>query len=142
MASAADIPLNQHLGITYQEDAQCLRLPDEARVRNYFGSVSFCAQFALAEAASAQYLFDRLGMDLSTDLPTLRNASTKFLKPTGGTSTVGLVSLQHTCEEFQEALRSRRKIITKVVVEVISETGVKALESEFTWLVLRHSEKS
>ena len=62
MSSVADIPLNRYLGIVYQEDSQSLSLLDDARIHNYFGSVSFCAQFALAEAASAQYLFDRLGL--------------------------------------------------------------------------------
>ena len=139
MSSVADIPLNRYLGIVYQEDSQSLSLLDDARIHNYFGSVSFCAQFALAEAASAQYLFDRLGMDLATDMPTLRSAVTKFFKPTEGLSTAEPISLQHTFDEFQQILDSRRKIITSVVVEVVSEAGVKALEAEFTWLVLRRS---
>lgn len=137
MGSVADIPVNKHLGITYQEGAQSLHLPDDCRIRNYFGDVSFCAQFALAEAASAQYLFDRLGMDLKTDMPTLRGAIAKFFKPTKGSSSVRLISLEHSFEEFQQILDSRCKIITTVTVAVFSETGVRALEGEFTWLVLR-----
>ena len=139
MSSVADIPLNKHLGITYQEDSQDLSLPDNPRIHNYFGGVSFCAQFALAEAASAQCLFNRFGMDLAADLPTLRSAVTKFFKPTEGLSTAEPISLQHTFDEFQQILDSRRKIITSVVVEVVSEAGMKALEGEFTWLVLRQS---
>lgn len=137
MSSVADIPINKHLGITYREGTQSLHLPDDCRIRNYFGSVSFCAQFALAEAASAQYLFDRLGMDLETDIPTLRSAVTKFHKPTEGESVAKLISLEHLFGEFQRILDDRRKIVTTAHVMVVSEAGVKALEAEFTWLVLR-----
>jgi len=137
MGSVADIPFNKYLGITFDEDARSLALPDGEPVRNYFGSVSFCAQFALAESASAQYLFDRLGMELARDMPTLRTASVKFSRPTEGESTARLVSLQHTAGEFQRILDSKGKIVTSVTVAVLSDSGVKALEGEFTWLVLR-----
>lgn len=140
MSSVADIPFNRHLGITYDESTQRLCFPDTSSVRNYFGSVSFCAQFALAEAASAQYLFDQLGMALSTDLPTLRNADIKFTRPTTGESGCELLSMQHTTDEFQNILKTKGKILTSVTVAVVSEKGVKALEGEFTWLILRSKE--
>jgi len=140
MGSVADIPFNRHLGITYDENTQRLHLPDNESARNYFGSVSFCAQFALAEAASAQFLFDRLGMDLSTDLPTLRNAGIRFARPTAGKSSCELLSMQHTPDEFKKILDAKGKILTALSVAVVSENGVKALEGEFTWLILRSKE--
>ena len=137
MGSVADIPFNRHLGITYDERTQRLRLPDASTMRNHFGTVSFCAQFALAEAASAQYLFDRFGMDLSTDLPTLRNAAIRFTRPTTGESSCELLSMQHTLEEFRSMLDTKGKILTAVTVAVVAENGAKALEGTFTWLILR-----
>ncbi|ASQ91414.1 hypothetical protein CHL67_11215 [Prosthecochloris sp. GSB1] len=107
MGSVADIPFNRHLDIGYDEETGHLRLPDVPAMRNHFGTVSFCAQFALAEAASAQYLFDRLGMNLSTDLPTLR-----FTRPTTGESSCELLSMRHAPEEFRSVVDKKGKILT------------------------------
>lgn len=137
MTSVADIPINQHLGMRYDARTGSLSLPDVDATRNHFGQVSFCAQFTLAEAASAQYLFDRLGMNLEADIPTLRNSTSRFHKPTNGVSVCNLVSLEHDKEAFQALLSDKGKILTKVKVEVLSEEGVKALTGEFQWLVLR-----
>ena len=137
MASVADIPINQHLGILFDEQKEGLTLPDVERTRNHFGQVSFCAQFTLAEAASAQYLFDRLGMNLEQDLPTLRHSTTKFHKTTHGSSACNLISLEHTKSEFQEVLGKKGKILTTVTVEVVSENDIRALTGSFQWLVLR-----
>lgn len=82
----------------------------------------------------------QFGMDLSTDLPTLRSATVKFTKLTTGKSGCELVSLQHTHEVFQSILKTKGKILTTVTVAVVSEKGMKALEGIFTWLILRSKE--
>ena len=137
MGSVAEVPINQLLGINYDENAKAVLLPDRDKVHNFFGQISFCAQFALAEAASAQYLFDQLELTLETDIPTLRNATTKFYKPASGGSSCNLVSLEHSREQFQEVLNSKRKILTSVKVEVVSAESDKALVANFQWLILR-----
>ena len=137
MSSVADIPINQHLGMLYDENTHSLSLPDTEATKNHFGQVSFCAQFTLAESASAQYLFENLEMNLERDLPTLRNAKTKFHKTTNGNSLTNLISIEHTKEEFQHLLNSKGKLLTTVNVEVISEAGVKAVTGSFQWLILR-----
>lgn len=137
MSSVADIPLNQFLGVSYDKASRTVSLPGKPEINNYFGQTSFCAQFALAEAASAQYLFDLYGMSLETDMPTLRHATTKFFKPTSGESICNLVSLVHTPEAFQSTLDVKGKILTSVKVEVVSSGGVKSLVADFQWLVLR-----
>ena len=138
MGNVENIPINRYLGIKYHESSQNLSLPDNLNIHNYFGDISFCAQFTLAEAASAQYLFDKLGMKLSKEMPTLRNAKIKFHKPTKGESLCNLISLQHTFDEFQNILHRRGKILTRIDVEVVSETKVKALECSFVWLIIRY----
>lgn len=137
MSSVVDIPINHYLGMSYDKHTKSLSLPDSEITKNYFGQVSFCAQFTLAESASAQYLFEELEMNLEQDLPTLRKATTKFHKPTNGSSLCNLVSIKHTKDEFQNLLSSKGKILTTVKVEVISESGIKALTSSFQWLILR-----
>ncbi len=141
MSSVADIPINQHLGISYDEQTKSLSLPDRDIVKNHFGQVSFCAQFTLAEAASAQFMFEQLGMNLEQDIPTLRNANTKFFTPTDGNSTCNLISLEHSKEQFQNILNQKGKISTSVQVEVVSSEGTRSLVGVFQWLVLRKKEK-
>jgi hypothetical protein len=137
MSSVVDIPINNHLGMSYDKHTKSLSLPDNEITKNHFGQVSFCAQFTLAESASAQYLFEELEMNLEQDLPTLRNATTKFHKPTNGNSLCNLVSIDHTKDEFQNILNSKGKILITVKIEVISESGIKALTGSFQWLILR-----
>jgi hypothetical protein len=141
MSSIAEIPINQHLGMSYNENTKTLYLPDTSATKNHFGQVSFCAQFTLAESASAQYLFEKQGMSLKKDLPTLRNATTKFHKPTTGNSICNLISFEHSKEEFQTLLNNKGKILTTVKVEVISENGTKALTGSFEWLILRKQKR-
>jgi hypothetical protein len=137
MSSVAEIPINHHLGMSYNENTKTLSLPDTDVTKNHFGQVSFCAQFTLAESASAQYLFEKQGMSLEKDIPTLRNATTKFHKTTNGNSLCNLISLEHSKEEFQTLLNNKGKILTTVKVEVVSEDGTKALTGSFQWLILR-----
>ena len=139
MAEVTLIPINHHLGMSYDQESGILRLPEVDQTRNHFGQVSFCAQFTLAESASAQFMFDQLGMDIEQDIPTLRTATTKFHKPTNGNSICNLVSLEHDQNEFQDILTRKGKIITNVKVEVVSEEGVKALSGSFKWLVIRET---
>lgn len=137
MSSIADIPINQHIGISYDNKSQQLSLADKPFVRNHFSQVSFCAQFTLAESASAQFMHDELGLDLERDIPTLRKAESKFYKPTNGSSICQLISTEHSREQFQDLLNSKGKISTTLKVAVVSEKGVKALVCSFQWLVLR-----
>jgi len=137
MSSVAEIPINHHLGMSYNENTNSLYLPDTDVTKNNFGQVSFCAQFTLAESASAQFLFEKLGMNLEQDLPTLRKATTKFHKATNGNSLCNLISLEHTKNEFQTLLNNKGKILTTINVEVVSENNIKALTGSFQWLILR-----
>ena len=141
MNTVADIPINKHLGISYDEQAKKLSLPDTDKTQNHFGQVSFCAQFTLAEAASAQFMFEHLGVNLEQDIPTLRNANTKFFKPTNGNSTCNLISLEHSKDEFQNILNQKGKVSTSVQVEVVSSEGTRSLVGNFQWLVLRRKNK-
>jgi hypothetical protein len=139
MSSVADIPINNYLGMKYDDEKKELHLPEKTEIMNHFGQVSFCAQFTLAEASSAQALFDELGLNLSTEIPTLRKSNTKFHKPINGKSVCNLVSLEHTRDEFQDLLLKKSKVMTNIEVEVVSEKGVKALTGSFQWLVIRKS---
>lgn len=141
MISVADIPINKHLGISYDEQTNRLSLPDTDKAKNHFGQVSFCAQFTLAEAASAQFMFEQLEMNLEQDIPTLRTTNTKFYKPINGQSTCNLISLEHSKEQFQDLLNRKGKISTSVQVEVVSSEGIRSLVGSFQWLVLRKQEK-
>ncbi len=138
MGRVADIPINILLGIVYDKETSTVRLGDSAAVQNHFGQTSFCAQFALAEAASGQFLFDELDMQLETDMPTLRNATTRFFKPTLDECVCNLVSLAHSREQFQSLLNTKGKLSTSLKVEVVTAEGVKSLVAEFQWLVLRN----
>ncbi|MBC7979356.1 MAG: hypothetical protein H7Y36_02210 [Armatimonadetes bacterium] len=142
MKSVCCIPINEHLGLSYDDADSCLIMPHTRKVSNYWGDVSFCAQFTLAESASAQFLIDALGMDPDCDLPTLRKAEIKFFKPTRGESRSHIVDSTCSRDQFQQALSERGKVSLTVVAEVRSEVGEKSVSSSFSWLVLRNRQKT
>lgn len=141
MASVSDIPINKHLGITYVETTKRLVLDHDPKIGNYFGTTSFCAQFVLAEAASAQYMHDHLGLELSEAIPSLRQSETQYFKPTAGKSFSKLLSISCSQEQFQKRMREKGRISVKVAVAILSETEETALKSTFSWLIIRHKNK-
>jgi len=68
----SSIPFNRFLGL--RADGAILTLPADANYLNHLGTVHASAQFALAEAASGQWLLGRFGAEAAGNLAVVRHA--------------------------------------------------------------------
>ena len=73
------IPFNRFLGL--RADGGVLTLPADPNYQNHLGTMHAGAQFALAEAASGQWLLSRFGAEAASNLAVVRHADVKFRRP-------------------------------------------------------------
>jgi acyl-coenzyme A thioesterase PaaI-like protein len=81
-----DLAINRLLGIRLASgDADhVVELCGTSALQNHLGTLHAVAQFALAEAASGEYLLSRLGPDYARVVGLLRRAEIKFSRPATG----------------------------------------------------------
>jgi acyl-coenzyme A thioesterase PaaI-like protein len=133
--NVADIPFNRFLGLRKEESA--LTLPADARYDNHIGTVHASAQFALAEAASGQWLLDTFGDESAAYLAVVRKAEAKYRRPaTGGLSAKAEVAAQET-ERFRDTLARRGRAVIEVRVQVVGADNAVTLEATFEWFAQR-----
>src|SRR5579864_3697668 len=80
------IPFNQLLGIkrAQRDPPYLLELDDRESYANHIGTVHACAQLALAEASSAEYLLRTFKDDGQDAVAVVRTVQAKFRKPLKG----------------------------------------------------------
>jgi acyl-coenzyme A thioesterase PaaI-like protein len=81
-----DLPINHLLGIRLAPvgSEHILELPDAPLLRNHLGTIHVTAQFALAEAASGEFLLAALGPRQDEVVGVLRRAEIKCSRPANG----------------------------------------------------------
>jgi len=81
-----DLPINQMLGIrlALAGSEHVLELPAAPLFANHLGSIHVTAQFALAEAASGEFLLEALGVRQIEVVGILRRAEIKCSRPANG----------------------------------------------------------
>jgi acyl-coenzyme A thioesterase PaaI-like protein len=85
LESVVTLPFNQHIGIQKSETSDgLLELPAGNQFLNHIGTVHACAQLALAEACSGEFLLQSLSGQLVGILPVVRRVEAKFRKPANG----------------------------------------------------------
>ena len=127
------LPFNRTLGLN--RDDQGVTLAESAANLNHLNTVHASAQFALAEAASGQYLIDTFPGLAEGALAVVRTFAGKFRNAARG----GLHSLASASEEerrkFAEALATRHRALLKISVEVTDAAGNVTLNAAFDWFV-------
>jgi len=134
----AAIPFNQFLGLRAGEHA--LTLPADAKYLNHLGTVHASAQFALAEAASGQWLGDRFGEAVAQHAAVVRHADVKFRRPASGELTTRASASAGEAERFLETVASRGRATIEVRVQVLDANGTATLDSAFEWFAQRISQ--
>src|ERR1041385_6717198 len=81
-----DLAINKALGMQLAMGSDHLiEMPETPLLLNHVGTVHASAQFALAEAASGEFLLAPLGEQQSQVFAVLRTSEVKFRKPAQGT---------------------------------------------------------
>lgn len=129
------IPFNRFLGL--RAGGTALTLPADPKYLNHLGTVHASAQFALAEAASGQWLLERFGEAAADYMAVVRHADIKFRRPATGELTARADATPEEAERFIETLTRRGRAAIEVRVEVLGADGSATLESSFEWFAQR-----
>jgi acyl-coenzyme A thioesterase PaaI-like protein len=133
--NVTDIPFNRFLGL--RSDGCVLSLPADAKYVNHLGTVHAAAQFALAEAASGQWLLGRFGDAASDYLAVVRHADVKYRRPASGELTARADVPPEEAEQFRETLERRGRASIEVRVQVLGGDQATTLEATFEWFAQR-----
>lgn len=138
--NVADIPFNRFLGLRSVNSV--LMLPADAKYDNHIGTVHASAQFALAEAASGQWLLDTFGGEAANYLAVVRRVEVKYRRPaTGGLSAKTEVAAGEA-ERFRDTLARRGRAAIEVRVQVGGADNDVTLEATFEWFAQRTGESA
>ena len=129
------IPFNRFLGL--RANGAALTLPADPKYHNHLGTVHAGAQFALAEAASGQWLLDHFGEKAADYAAVVRHADAKFRRPAMGELTAQAGASPEEAERFLETLTRRGRAAIEVRVQVLGADGSATLESAFEWFAQR-----
>lgn len=129
------IPFNRFLGL--QAGGAALTLPADPNYLNHLGTVHASAQFALAEAASGQWLLNRFDKAASDCLAVVRHADVKFRRPAVGELMAKADAPPEEAERFLEMLTRRGRAAIEVRVQVLGADEKATLEATFEWFAQR-----
>ena len=129
------IPFNRFLGL--RADGAILTLPADPNYQNHLGTVHAGAQFALAEAASGQWLLTRFGAEAAGNLAVVRHADVKFRRPATGELTAQAEVAPDEAERFLDTLTRRGRAAIEVRVRLLDAEGSVTLEASFEWFAQR-----
>jgi acyl-coenzyme A thioesterase PaaI-like protein len=129
------IPFNRFLGL--RADGAILTLPAGPNYENHLGTVHAGAQFALAEAASGQWLLSRFGAEAAGNPAVVRHAEVKFRRPAVGRLTAQADAAPDETERFLDTLSRRGRATIEVGVRLLDAEGSVTLEASFEWFAQR-----
>ena len=133
--NVAAIPFNRFLGL--QAHGDVLTLPADPNYHNHLGTIHAGAQFALAEAASGQWLLSRFGAEAASYLAVVRHADVKFRKPAAGELTAQAEVAPEDVERFLDTLSRRGRGAIEVRVRLLDAERSVTMEASFEWFAQR-----
>jgi acyl-coenzyme A thioesterase PaaI-like protein len=132
-----DLAFNQALGI---KDAPAgaehlLELPLAPLVQNHLGTMHAAAQFALAEAASAERLRRDYAAQAGAALAVVRGVTVKYRKAATGELLAYAQPDASTREHLARDLATRSRAIATVLVELKDRAGTLTFAGSFDWFI-------
>jgi len=134
-----DIALSQLLGIGAAPSgaAHLLEMPFGAPVQNHLGTVHAAAQFALAEAASAECLLHHFGVAAGEVRAVVRHVEVKYRRPaTGDLLAYGLPD-DATRNGLLAELAARGRAQAVILIDLKDRAGTLMFHGKFVWFISR-----
>lgn len=135
---ATDLALNRQLGI---RDAPAgathlLELPFSPAMQNHLGTMHAAAQFALAEAASAECLQRHFGMEAAGRVfAVVRGAEVRYRKPaTGELFAFGTLD-EITRTGLLADLSARGRAGAVILIDLKDRAGTLTFHGKFDWFI-------
>ena len=132
-----DLAFNQLLGLTAAPAgaAHLLQLPLTPQVHNHLGTMHAAAQFALAEAASAECLQRHFGSAVGEVFAVVRRVEVKYRKP----ASAGLLAYgepdENTCLNFVSELQARGRARAIILIDLKDRNGTLTFHGKFEWFI-------
>ena len=134
---ATDLAFTQQIGIAAAPAgaAHLLELPFTPQVHNHLGTMHAAAQFALAEAASAECLQRHFGGAVGEVLAVVRGAEVKYRKP----ASAGLLAYgqpdENTRLHFVAELKARGRALAIILIDLKDRRGTLTFHGKFEWFI-------
>ena len=137
-----DLPLNKALGMQLApaSSPHKIEMPESPLHLNHVGTIHASAQFALAEAASGEFLLAQLGEAQAEVFAVLRTAEVKFRKPANG-ALRAIPRFTRGDNSVLPELAARGRVIASISVEVSDAQGVMTMSGEYSWYIQRITER-
>ncbi|MBI3886628.1 MAG: DUF4442 domain-containing protein [Opitutae bacterium] len=136
-----DLALNQALGLRVAPAGapHLLELPLTPLLQNHLGTMHAAAQFALAEAASAECLRREFPALAATVLPVVRGVAVKYRRPATGDLFAFAQTDDATRQNLAASLAARPAARATVNVELKDAAGTLTFSGQFEWFIAKLS---
>lgn len=136
-----DLALNQALGLRVAPAGapHLLELPLTPLLQNHLGTMHAAAQFALAEAASAECLRREFPALAATVLPVVRGVAAKYRRPATGDLFAFAQTDDATRQNLAASLAARPAARATVNVELKDAAGTLTFSGQFEWFIAKLS---
>ena len=134
-----DLAFNQRLGLVAAPAgaAHLLELPLTPALHNHLGSMHAAAQFALAEAASAECLRRHFGAALGEVFAVVRSVEVKYRKPATGDLRAFGEPDENTRDHLVAEFAARGRFSAVIRVDLKDHTGTLTFHGKFDWFISR-----
>jgi acyl-coenzyme A thioesterase PaaI-like protein len=136
---ATDLALNRLLGIVAAspDAAHLLEMPFTASLHNHLGTMHAAAQFALAEAASAECLQRQFPGATDGIFAVVRGVDLKFRRPASADLLAYGTVDPDTLQQLGPALAARGRAGAVIRVDLKDRAGTLTLHARFEWFISR-----
>lgn len=136
---ATDLALNRLLGIVAAPAGagHLLEMPFTPQLVNHLGTMHAAAQFALAEAASAECLQRHFGAAVGPVFAVVRGAEVKYRRPATGDLLAHGAPDENTREHLVADLAGRGRGNAVILIDLKDRAGTLTLHAKFDWFISR-----
>jgi hypothetical protein len=134
-----DLAINKALGMQLapSSDAHILEMPESPLLLNHVGTIHASAQFAFAEASSAEFLLRHMGDEQNQVFAVLRTSEVKFRKPAHGALRATAQFVDESAESLAKSVAARGRALVSVLVGVADAQGVITMTGRYDWFLQR-----
>jgi acyl-coenzyme A thioesterase PaaI-like protein len=136
---STDLAFNRLLGIRPAPGgaAHVLEMPFGANVKNHLGSMHAAAQFALAEAASAECLQRHCGAEAGEVFAVVRSVEVKYRKPAAADLLAYAEPDDATRHTVLTELATRGRVSAVILIDLKDREGTLTFHGKFEWFISR-----
>lgn len=134
-----DIAFNRLIGLQSEPAGSgfAVSLPAGSQYHNHLGIVHAAALFAVAEAASGDFMLTHFGARATEFIGVVRRVEMKYRKPAHGKVLGRARADEAALQELVAGLATKRMMAFTVHAEVMDEHGSPNLAADIEWFITR-----